>query len=83
MPQPADGQLVGRDVGEADPSQSFIVAGERLCPSCAPRRGGVGCAGIFCGVRVLLHRPDAADLLPRQQSGQWAFVPAVHGWRLV
>ena len=31
---------------------------------------------MFCGVRVLVQRHDAAIVVPRQQSGQWAFVPS-------
>jgi hypothetical protein len=76
MPQPADGQLFGRDVGEAEPLQELHRRWRTTPPAvrAAPRRRQV--RGMFCGVRVLLDRHDAADRCSRQQSGQWAFVPS-------
>ena len=72
MPQPADGQLFGRDVGEAEPPQELHRRRRMALPvvRAAPRRQ---MRGMFCGVRVLLHRHDGADRCSRQQSGQWAF----------
>ena len=61
MPQPADGQLFGRDVGEAGPPQELHRRRRTALPvlRAAPRRRQV--RRMFCGVRVLLHRHDAAD----------------------
>ena len=61
MPQPADGQLVGRDAGETEPPQE-LHRRRRMAPSvgrAAPRRRQV--RGMFCGVRVLLDWHDVAD----------------------
>jgi hypothetical protein len=54
MTQAANGQLVDRDVGEPSRANSFIVAGERLCPLRAPRRAGRSCS---CGID---RRPSLA-----------------------
>ena len=78
MPQPADGQLFGRDVGEAEPPQELHRRRRMALPvvRAAPRRRQV--RGMFCGVRVLLHRHDAADRCSSTAIGPVGFCSQWH-----